>query len=62
MRCDSRRLSWWERNIGSVKCISCGGKMKRIRWPYSIGYECPYCKWVTWYKSKHEEKEKKNGR
>jgi len=58
-RCNSRLIGFWESVFGRIFCPSCGVKMKEINWPYSLGWECPDCKRITWKKFKWEIKKEK---
>lgn len=47
---DVRHISYFNLMFDRVYCPKCNKKMKRVDWPYTMGWQCSNCKWVTWYK------------
>ncbi len=47
---DVRNISGWKIMFDWIFCPGCNfkSKMRRIDWPYQIGWKCDLCGWVTW--------------
>jgi len=53
-RYDARYFNFFQLIFNQIFCPECDIKMKRIEWPYSMGWQCPNCGWITWYKHRIE--------